>query len=101
MSLSSTSKPVQVYDVDDVTWRELIAKEMSARGDLGPIVACTLSDDEMDAGFDDSWGMSSGRPFTAWTERRVYFPAVYDGREWVASAPRNPCDEATRHVGGE
>ena len=43
-----------------------------------------------------------GKPFTAWTERRVYFPAMYDGSVWVASAPRNPCDEAhdSAFVGG-
>ena len=35
-----------------------------------------------------------------WTAARVYFPACYDGSEWCESVPRNPCDEATTHVGG-
>lgn len=37
--------------------------------------------------------------FTAWTKNRVYFPVTHDGREWVDSVPRNPCNEATKHVG--
>lgn len=39
-------------------------------------------------------------PFTAWGIKRVYFPAHYDGRQWVASVPRNPGEEVTNHVGG-
>lgn len=39
-------------------------------------------------------------PFTLWTKNRVYFPAVYDGDEWVHSVPRHPNNEATEPVGG-
>ena len=39
-------------------------------------------------------------PFTAWTEKRVYFPVEHDGMESVASVPRHPCEERTNHVGG-
>lgn len=37
--------------------------------------------------------------FTAWSDNFVYFPAMYDGRYWVASVPRNPCDEKVEPVG--
>ncbi len=65
------------------------------------IVANTLSDEELLAKFDGGYGGSEGKPFTAWTENFVYFPVVYDGSEWVESVPRNPCDTATSHVGGQ
>lgn len=29
-------------------------------------------------------------PFTAWTEKYVYFPLEYDGKEYIGYAPRNP-----------
>lgn len=86
------------------TWRKLIADAMGfgyARGgDPGPIIACTLTEAEMDVEFDSGHkGGIAGRPFTAWTPTRVYFPAQYDGSEWVESVPRDPCDEAIVHVG--
>lgn len=54
----------------------------------------------LDYNFDDGFGGTEGMPFTAWTEQRVYFPACYDGAEWIESVPRSPCDEATKHIGG-
>ena len=81
------------------TWRKMIQAEQAARND-GPLIACTLTDEQLDREFNDGYGGTEGAPFTAWTEGRVYFPACYDGAEWVWSAPRNPCDEATDHVGG-
>jgi hypothetical protein len=65
------------------------------------VIAHTLTEDELHRQFDAGYGGSEGRPFTLWTTNRVYFPGVYDGAEWVASVPRNPNGEATRHVGGE
>ena len=79
------------------TWRKLIA---AAAGE-DRIIFCTLSDSELDVKFDDGFGGHEGQPFTAWSEQRVYFPAVYDGAEWVSSVPRNPCNEPTEHVGSE
>ena len=64
------------------------------------IIACTLTDDEMNAEFDGGYGGNEGKPFTAWSDKYVYFPICYDGSEWVGRAPRNPCDEATEHQGG-
>lgn len=74
------------------TWRKLIAN-----GDV--LIANTLTDEEMDAEFDNGWGVSEGKAFTAWSETMVYFPVVRDGAEWVGRVPRNPCDQATDHVG--
>lgn len=67
--------------------------------DWSAIIACTLTDEELDVEFDDSYGISRGKAFTAWTEELVLFPAVYDGEEWVEAVPRNPSDLATQHVG--
>lgn len=61
----------------------------------------TLTEDGLNREFDDGFGGSEGEPFTAWGEKYVYFPVVYDGAEWVGSAPINPCDEKCSHVGGE
>lgn len=82
------------------TWRGLIAEEMQSAEDAGPLVACTLDDAALDCAFDNGYGGVEGRPFTAWSLARVYFPVVYDGSEWVGSAPRHPCGEATNHQGG-
>ena len=79
------------------TWRHLIND--IAAGDK--IIASTLTDEEMDVEFCDDYGGSEGKPFTAWSEHFVYFPIVYDGAEWVGRVPRNPCDHATSHQGGQ
>ena len=78
------------------TWRKLI--NIAAGDDR--IISCTLTDEELDKEFDDGYGFPQGKPFTAWSEKFVYFPVVYDGAEWVGRAPRNPCDEVTFHMGG-
>lgn len=81
------------------TWRKLIQEHIGWSGE--PIRACTLTDAELDVEFDaESFGRVCGKAFTAWTDSWVIFPSVYDGWEGVASAPRNPCDTATGHVGG-
>lgn len=65
------------------------------------VVLCTLSGSELDVEFDDGYGSAEGKPFTLWTANRVYFPSVYDGAEDCESVPRNPCNEAVGHVGGQ
>jgi len=88
-------------DDDMTTWREEIGSEMEKRGETwADVVACTLTDAELDRRFYAGFGGINGTPFTLWTARRVYFPGCYDGGEWVASVPRHPCGEATGHVGG-
>ena len=79
------------------TWRELI-NEVT---DGDEIIANTLTDEDMGVEFDDGYGGSEGKDFTAWSKDYVYFPVVYDGLEWVGRVPRNPCDQASNHHGGE
>ena len=81
------------------TWRKYIEQEV--KGNKDTLVKCTLSEDELDEEFDDSYGTLEGKPFTAWGEKYVYFPVVYDGSEWVDSVLRNPCNTATWHIGGQ
>ena len=62
-----------------------------------------LSKPEQYAALDHVFNVPTSYPtyvFTLWTKHRVYFPAVYDAGLWVDSVPRNPCQEATRHIGG-
>lgn len=80
------------------SWGEMLAQEVEKAGDT--IVASTLTRSQAGAQFNSSWGTPEGCEFTAWGEKYVYFPATYDGAEWVAKVPRNPCDEPTQHVGG-
>ena len=83
------------------TWRELLTAEMSLfRETWDDVVSNTLSPEEMDEEFDTGYGGVEGCPFTLWTKTRVYFPACYDGAEWVASVARNPNGSWTYHVGG-
>ena len=65
------------------------------------IIACTISDEELDREFDTGYGGSEGAQFTAWSENWVFFPICYDGAEWVGRAPRNPCDISMIHQGGQ
>lgn len=82
------------------TWRQLIADELEAHGETWEdVVASTLDQHELDVEFDDGFGAEQGQPFTLWTHKRVYFPAVYDGSEWVASVSREPDGKPTPHVG--
>jgi hypothetical protein len=74
---------------------------MCAQGETwDDVVSSTLTIEDLDREFDDDFGSKEGVPFTVWTRGRVYFPAVYDGAEWVESVPRDPCEEKTEHVGG-
>lgn len=83
------------------TWKALIINEMAdQKENWGDVVQHTLSDDELTEEFDCGYGGEEGCGFTLWTKKRVYFPACYDGAEWVASVPRAPSGEKTWHVGG-
>lgn len=82
-------------------WHHLIKNEMENHGDsFDNVVHSTFEGREIYREFDHGYGSTNGDPFTIWTEKRVYFPVQYDGSEWVASVPRNPCDIKTEHVGG-
>lgn len=86
---------------DLYSWKELITDEMSEHGESwSDIVSITLSNDEVEEEFDRGYGGTNGRPFTAWTANRVYFPICYDGSEWCGSVSRNPNGKPTDHQGG-
>lgn len=83
------------------TWRKMITEALAEQGETwADVEACTLSEAALDAVFDDGYGVPKGQPFTVWTPKRVYFPAQYDGREWVASVARHPDGQPTEHIGG-
>jgi hypothetical protein len=79
------------------TWRKLMANELNGEA----LLAVAPDESVLDVEFDDSYGLANGPHFLAWTETRVIFPVVYDGAEWVGSAPRNPQPEGQEHVGGQ
>jgi len=83
-------------------WKRLLESAMEDRGEtLADLISCTLTEEQLLVEFDAGYGGSEGKPFTAWTENSVYFPAVYDGAEWVEGVSRNPDGEPTRHIGGQ
>ena len=83
------------------TWRKLITLEMKEVGEKwSDVVACTLSEAELDVPFDIGYGAPEGQPFTVWTTNRVYFPVQYDGAEWAASVSRIVDRVPTEHIGG-
>ena len=83
----------------DATWLNLITAEYHEQTDSG-VITTTLTKEEAVEKFDSGYGGTRGRPFTAWTKDRVYFPVCYDGSEWVESVPRNFPGSVTEHVGG-
>lgn len=83
------------------TWRKEIQRELDLHGETwSDIESSTLTPEEAGAEFDSGYGGSEGVAFTVWTKNRVYFPAVYDGAEWVGSVSRNPDGKKTPHIGG-
>ncbi len=85
----------------DICWREMLALAMERYGDAGPVMLAPDDAAVWDRLFDSGYGGTKGKPVLAWTEERVYFPVVYDGAEWLESAPRHPRTEGQEHVGGE
>jgi hypothetical protein len=84
------------------TWRKLLVNTLEeTKESFANIESSTLTEAELDTEFDNGSGLSEGSPFTVWTKNYVYFPAVYDGAEWVARVPRNPNGYATYHVGDQ
>ena len=81
-------------------WKEMLEEEFEDRGDSFEKMETTLTEQELVKEFDNGFGCEEGVPFTAWGDKYVYFPIVYDGSEWVGSAPRNPSKEITQHMGG-
>ena len=86
---------------DHTTWRQELEAAMEQAGDAGPVIAYAPDPATFDVEFDGGYGGSEGPDVLAWTEARVYFPVVYDGAEWIESAPRNPRPEGQGHVGSQ
>lgn len=87
---------------DKTTWREELEYVFKRNGEtLDHTYKMYPEDLDLDKRFDAGFGGSEGQPFTIWTNNYVYFPAVYDGSEWVESVPRHPCKFAKEHVGGQ
>lgn len=83
------------------SWYEQISLAMAPHDDTwSNVVSHTMSEGQLHAQFNDGYGGPEGCAFTLWTKKRVYFPVMYDGAEWVSSVPRSPCKEATQHIGG-
>jgi len=82
------------------TWYKMLRAEMKNQNEnWHDVVATTLTEQEKHREFDYARQSEiPSCPFTLWTEKRVYFPTEYDGTAWVASVPRNPCGEATKHI---
>ena len=85
--------------MSDTTWRAEFAKARG--GDSSDVVDVAPYDAILDVTFDAGWGGAEGPPVLIWTKQRVYFPVVYDGSEWLGSAPRFPVPNGQAHVGGE
>lgn len=84
------------------TWRKALGIAFADSKDSWENVeAMTLTEEQLDRPFDDGYGGSDGDPFTLWTKDHVFFPAVYDGAEWVAYVSRHPDGMPTGHIGGE
>jgi hypothetical protein len=82
------------------SWRQLLTEAMSGYGETwDDVMSHTMTEEELDQLFDTGFGEKNGIPFTLWTHARVYFPASYDGAEWVASVARHPDRVATEHIG--
>jgi hypothetical protein len=83
----------------NTNWKKEIQKVMGDNDSFDNLVACTLTDIELVATFDDCSGGVRGKPFTLWTKTQVYFPVVCDGSEWVEYVSRDPDGEPTPHLG--
>jgi hypothetical protein len=83
------------------TWRKQLEAAMKAEKDTSPIIAVAPGESILDIKFDGGYGGSCGQEVLVWTQQRVYFPVVYDGAEWLGSAPRDPQPEGQAHVRGE
>jgi hypothetical protein len=85
----------------NTSWGQDLEEAMEFNGETwDDVEAHTLTETQLNEVFDHGFGGTNGDPFTLWTKNFVYFPACYDGSEWVASVARNPDGKATGHIGG-
>lgn len=82
------------------TWLILLDEAMTNANDAGPVLEYAPDAGAFDKQFYAGYGAPEGPEVLAWTPTRVYFPVVYDGAEWLGSAPRDPDSVGQAHVGG-
>jgi hypothetical protein len=82
------------------SWRQMLTEALQDHGETwDDVESHTLTQTQLDRLFDSGLGKTAGAPFTLWTRARVYFPACYDGAEWVDSVARHPDGIPTEHIG--
>jgi len=74
-----------------MNWYNELKDEFKVNGDSFDGMVCNISQEELKMEFNGDFGQCNGSDFVAWTRDWVYFPVGYDGSEYVASVPRNPC----------
>ena len=93
----------QYIDRPKTTWRKEITAKMLGNGESwSDIESLTISDAELDEKIilgENGCGGRGGSTFTVWSVGFVYFPACYDGEQWVACVPRHPNGQPTDRVG--
>lgn len=84
------------------TWQILITEALAQNKESWNDVESMSPKDGkwLDYLFDDDFGSIEGVPFTIYTKNKIYFPACYDGSEWVESISRNPNNIPAQHIGG-
>jgi hypothetical protein len=83
-------------------WRTFLIKELKDNNEtFDDIESNTMTSHDMDKMFYSGYGSANGCQFTVWTKKRVYFPVVYDGSEWIGSVSRHPDGNPTKHQGGQ
>jgi hypothetical protein len=84
------------------TWRKELEKCLKHTGDNWDELTINIKKGGLDKEFDPGYGSAEGDPFTAWSDRYVYFPAECDGSEWATYVHRNPTEGKagrTQHIG--
>ena len=72
----------------------LIKLQISERTDLNTEYECD------DTGCTKWYDTVSHPALYAWSENFIYFIATWEGRYWIDSIPRNPCECDPRSIGG-
>lgn len=77
-----------------ITWRDYLNRFDEK------IIACSLSEEELDMKCDSFVRGVNGKGFAAWSEKNVYILVCCDESERIIRVSRNPDDADTEHVGG-
>lgn len=83
------------------SWKEMLDEAFADNGESwADVESNTMTLEEMEKVFDTDYGGTEGCEFTVWTKKSVYFPACYDGSEWIGRVSRHPDGKPTPHIGG-